>query len=162
MRFSRNAVEVDMVPMIDIISLLLMFLIIVGDTAATASSVRMQLPRDMDQALNEVKLAEIVRSEGRIVIELAGSNGNYKAVMNGRSYELVDDGANGTLIQHLEKQINIALSTNHATQDKSGAIDTPVRLRIPEDAEMKTVEKLIITLARVGLVNVQYAADGKK
>jgi len=163
MRKRGDAVEADMVPMIDIISLLLMFLIIVGDTASNASSVRMQLPRGMDQAMTEPELiAAKLLPEGRIVIELAPTEaGKYRAVMNGRTYDLAD-GGNGTLIAHLEHQINLNLSIGNATRNNAGAIDTPVRLRIPESAEMRSVESLILILARVGLVNVQYAADGKR
>jgi len=41
----ETKVEVDMVPMIDIITLLLMFLVIVGDMAASANTIQMKLPR---------------------------------------------------------------------------------------------------------------------
>src|SRR5687768_17809272 len=112
MRTHDNSVEVDMVPMIDIISLLLMFLIIVGDTAASASSVQMQLPRGMDQALSDKDGR--LRTEGRIVIELMlAPDGKYRAVMNGRSYELIAGPGNGTLIGHLQQQISTSVTLGH-------------------------------------------------
>jgi len=158
-------VEVDMVPMIDIISLLLMFLIIVGDTASNASSIQMQLPREMDQAMTDKELVEKkgLRLEGRIVVQLhPDKEGKYKAVISNKSYDLVKDGGNRLLIDHLERVVSENIALGHYKKDEKGAVDAPVRLRIPEDAPMKDVELVVMSLARVGLVNVQYAADSKK
>jgi len=38
----------------------------------------------------------------------------------------------------------------------------PVKLRIPQEAPMREVERVVMTLARAGLVNVQYAAEKDK
>ena len=50
-----NQIEVDMVPYIDIVSLLLMFLLIVGDMTKGATAVKMKLPK-VDMAESEKKL----------------------------------------------------------------------------------------------------------
>ena len=93
---AENKVEVDMVPLIDIISLLLMFLIIVGDTAANADNVEMQLPR-ADQALKD----QTLQSDGRLVIQMAPSEGRYLAIINNRAYELLPGGNQLTLLDYL-------------------------------------------------------------
>lgn len=160
-------VEVDMVPLIDIISLLLMFLIIVGDTAASASSIQMPLPRNMDQALTDKEMAEKkINIQGRIVVQLVAQRDEstketkYQACINNQYYDLMQGGGSKSLIEYLNKQIEQygAFKRDAAT----GAVDAPVKLRIPEDAPMKDVEDCVMTLARVGLVNVQYAAKNKK
>jgi biopolymer transport protein ExbD len=140
------SIEVDMVPMIDIISLLLMFLIVVGGTASSARSVEMMLPR-ADQALPEKNF----RTEGRIVVELYEAGGVYSAVINKRHYALSGVRDNYALEKYLTEQ---ALA--------SVAHDTPIKLRIPEAAPMHEVEKVIMTLTGVGLVNIQYAVQPNK
>jgi len=68
-------VEVDMVPLIDIISLLLMFLVMVGDMAKSTTSVKMKLPR-ADQAKSD----KDVDSQNRLVVQLEkDSAGKYWA-----------------------------------------------------------------------------------
>jgi biopolymer transport protein ExbD len=145
------AIEVDMVPMIDIISLLLMFLIVVGGAVDRESNVQMKLPR-ADQAVQQV------RSEGRLVVQLQPENGKYRAIINSKSYELVREG-NATLDGYLERHTHWMVDHKLATQDPvKGTIDIPVKLRIPEDAPMNQVELLVMAMSRKGLVNIQYAA----
>jgi len=156
-----NNVEVDMVPLIDIIVLLLMFLIIVGDAAATANAIQMKLPR-ADQALDDKTLKEKnVRLEGRIVIQMQNRDGKYYAVVNNKSYELVAGGGHKGLLEYLDENVNWQLGKGLAHKDSTGALDIPAKLRIPEDAAMKDVERVVMTCARVGLVNIQYAAEPK-
>jgi len=155
----ENSVEVDMVPLIDIISLLLMFLIIVGDTAATANSIHMKLPR-ADQALTDKELKDKnVRMEGRVIVQMQNKDGKYMAVVNNKSYELVGGGSNKGLVDYLDDQVQYAIGKGLAVKDPSGAVNIPVKLRIPEEAPMKDVERVVMTMAKVGLVNVQYAAE---
>jgi biopolymer transport protein ExbD len=155
-----NQVEVDMIPLIDIISLLLMFLIIVGDTAATANSIQMKLPR-ASEALNDKELKEKnVRLEGRIIIQMTNKEGGtYRAVVNNKTYELVAQGSNKLLIEYLDEQVQYQIGRGLAQKDAGGAVNIPVKLRIPENAPMEDVERVVMTAARVGLVNVQYAAE---
>ena len=138
-----NEVEVDMVPLIDIISLLLMFLIIVGGSACQAEAIQMKLPR-ADQALNE----NDVVTEGRLTVQMQETGGRWFAVMSNKRYELLPHGGNETL----GKQKRLA------TRDK-GELSIPVKLRVPEAAPMREVERLVMTLAHVGLSRVQYAAE---
>jgi hypothetical protein len=154
----ENRVEVDMVPMIDIVTLLLMFLIIVGDMTAVAGNVQMKLPR-ADQAQKDGKGT---RDEGRIVIQLQEQKGVYRAIVNNKSYELIADGGNGTLIRYLEDHINGCIARHEYVREQSGAVPTPVKLRIPADAPMRDAEKVVMTLARIGLVNIRYAAEPEK
>ena len=152
---TANKVEVDMIPLIDIISLLLMFLIIVGDSAASASSIPMKLPR-ADQA----KKGSDVRSDGRIVIQLKkNQDGRYSARVSKKDFELVSGGANQSLLEYLEQQVNWARKLKYAEVDAAGRVSSPVKLRIPQETPMREVERVVMTVARVGLVNVQYAAE---
>ena len=86
-------VEVDMVPLIDIISLLLMFLVMVGDMAKSTTSVKMKLPR-ADQAKSD----KDVDSQNRLVVQLEkDSAGKYWANIEKNRYTLEAQGANKTL-----------------------------------------------------------------
>ena len=154
-----NNVEVDMVPLIDIISLLLMFLIIVGDSAASASSINMKLPR-ASEAKTEKELK--LNTEGRIVIQMRkGTDGKYQAVINNKNYETgVESGI--SLKDYLDKQIDYAIQKKLANKKPDGTLDWAVKLRIPEDCPMQEVEKVVSTMAAVGLVMVHYAADATK
>jgi len=158
-KVAENQIEVDMVPLIDIITLLLMFLVIVGDLAAQANAIKMNLPR-ASEAKNDKELKELgVRLEGRIVVQMKPDGGKYVAVVNNQSYELVERGSNKTLLEYLDKQVQYQVSKNLAKKAADGAVDIPVKLRIPVEAPMQDVETIIMTLARVGLVNVQYTAE---
>ena len=144
-------VEVDMVPMIDIISLLLMFLIVVGGTAETASSVKMKLPR-----ASEAKVA--LRDEGQVVVQLAkNDSGHYQAVVNNRQYEM--NKSEGSLKDYLDRTLEFAIQKHMAKRNADSTVDWPAKLRIPEDCPMQEVEKVIGVLASVGMVNVRYAAQ---
>jgi biopolymer transport protein ExbD len=146
-------VDVDMVPMIDIITLLLMFLVVVGGMAASASTIQMKLPR-ADQAVNDGGVYG-----GRIVIQLQNQSGVYRAVINNKSYDLAGGGGNKTLLDYLDEHVRYSVSKGMAKIASDGAVDIPVKLRIPADAPMRDVEKVIMSVARVGMVHVQYAAD---
>jgi biopolymer transport protein ExbD len=152
-------VEVDMVPLIDIISLLLMFLIIVGDSAASASSIAMKLPR-ASEAKTEKEWK--VTTEGRIVIQMKKNEaGKYQAVINNKNYET---GAETTtsLKDYLDKTLDWAIKKNMAKRNADTTVDWPVKLRIPEDCPMQEVEKVVSTMASLGLVHVHYAAEMDK
>ena len=146
-----------MIPLIDIIVLVLMFLIIVGDTAANANNIQMKLPR-ADQAMTDLQLKEKnIRLDGRIVVQLKGKEGKYTAIVNNKAYDLVGGGgANKTLLDYMDDQIQYAIGKGLATKDPSGAVSIPVKLRVPEEAPMKDVERVVMSMAKVGLVNVQY------
>ena len=148
-------VEVDMVPLIDIISLLLMFLVIVGDMAKNANNVQMKLPR-ADMSVHDSG------GEGRIVVQMKQHpDGRYMARVDNYDFELLAGGHNQSLLDFLEKLIN----RRGAKPDKDGGVPFPVKLRIPADAPMGEVERVMMAMARVKLVNVQYAAekeDGKQ
>jgi biopolymer transport protein ExbD len=143
-------VEVDMVPLIDIVSLLLMFLVMVGDMARNASNVKMKLPR-ADMAVADPPC------EGRIVVQLKQENGRLWAVVENRRYELVSDGRNDALIRYLE-DLTARRRLANAPQDKDGNLLFPVKLRIPAEAPMNEVERVVMNLAQAKLVYVQYAA----
>jgi biopolymer transport protein ExbD len=145
-------VAVDMVPLIDVVCLLLIFLVIVGDVASTASNLPMKLPR-ADQAMR------FRNEENRIVVQLRRQDaGRYEAVVNNRAYALTPGGGNKSLLDYLDQQIQFALSQGFCSKDSHGAVSSPVKLRIPEDCPMTEVEKVVMTMATVGLVNVRYAA----
>jgi biopolymer transport protein ExbD len=153
-----NNVEVDMVPLIDIISLLLMFLIIVGDSAASANSIAMKLPR-ADQAKTEKELK--LTTEGRIVIQMKKVDNKYQAVINNKNYDTGAEQGMG-LKEYLDNQVQYALKRNMVKKLENGTLDWPVKLRIPEDCPMQEVEKVVSTMAALGLVMVHYAADASK
>lgn len=152
LRVEESKVEVDMVPLIDIVTLVLLFLVIVGDTAKSASAVKMKLPR-LDQA-KEVQL----NTEGRIVLQLAQDPKTlkYHAVANNLSYDL--DSGSG-LEQYLDGMVKAKLAVSGQHQDEVKRVPFPVKLRIPAGAPMKEVEKLVQACARKGLTNVHYASE---
>ena len=154
----ENTIEVDMVPLIDIISLLLMFLVMVGDMAKSTSSVQMRLPR-ADQAKNDKE----VDTHNRIVVQLKKTKeGTYKAIVENREYELVQGGNNSSLIKYLNEQIQQRTAGGAIALGPNGEVPFPVKLRIPADAPMREAERVIMTLAQAKLVNVHYAVDSKK
>jgi biopolymer transport protein ExbD len=151
------SVEVDMVPLIDIISLLLMFLVVVGDMAKSTRSVNMKLPR-ADMA----KTDPTVDTKHRLVVQLEkDENGKYWANIERCRYELVAQGAQKTLIDSLNQFImrQKANGDDRVNEDLQGGIHFPVKLRIPKDAPMREAERLIQSMAQAKLVNIQYAAD---
>jgi biopolymer transport protein ExbD len=152
LRVEEAKVEVDMVPLIDIVTLVLLFLVIVGDTAKSASAVKMKLPR-LDQAKNVT-----LNTEGRIVLQLAQDPKTlkYRAVANNLSYDL--DSGSG-LDQYLEGLVNSKLAGSGQQRNESKQAPFPVKLRIPAGAPMKEVEKLVQACARNGLTNVHYASE---
>lgn len=153
-RIQPNAVEVDMIPMIDIISLLLMFLIVVGGAVERTKTVEMRLPR-ADQARPENN----VITEGRIVVELDRKDGKFWAVINRKTYELLAGARNATLQEWLDDQVHWALEKGLAKREGlDGAVDTPVKLRIPEAAPMNEVERILVALSEAHLTNIQYAS----
>jgi len=150
LRLSReNSVEVDMVPLIDIVSLLLMFLVMVGDMTRSASAVKMSLPR-ADQAQKDLA----VNTENRIVVQLRKEGGVWSAVINNMIYELVERGRNQSLTQYLEDRVRLG-----GPLQADGSSPVPVKLRIPKDAPMREVECVVMNLAAAKLTNVCYAAE---
>lgn len=148
----ENAVEVDMVPLIDIVVLILLFLIITGDMARSATNVPMKLPR-ADQAKAEKDMN--IKTEGRIVVQMTQKENRWWAVVEKSRYELMQRGDNPNLVNFL----NELIARRKVVKGPSGEVDFPVKLRIPADAPMREVEKVIMTCARSGLVNIHYAAD---
>jgi biopolymer transport protein ExbD len=146
-----------MVPLIDIISLLLMFLVMVGDMSKSATSVKMALPR-ADKAL----LDPAVDTKQRLVIQLEkDKQGKYWANIENHRYTLEAQGCQKTLVDSLNQFITHRRAEGdiRAEPDAQGGVALPVKLRIPKDAPMKEVERLIQTMAQARLTHIQYAAD---
>jgi len=160
---SETKVEVDMVPLIDIVSLLLMFLIMVGDMSKSASAVKMKLPRasegKTDKELGEQNL------EGRIVVQLREiSEGakKYEVVIENKAYSL-QGGRSGSLMAYFDEQIKKRQAKGEIKLDeKTGAAPIPIKMRVPANAPMSQVQQLVTNIAGAKLVNVQYAVDNKK
>lgn len=164
-----NHVEVDMVPLIDIISLLLMFLIIVGDTTASSNIASLKLPT-ADQAKTEKEWN--LPTAGRIVIQIKpefddekeqlAKNGKYFVVFNAAKHSNDDEGK--SLKDHLAKYIDEESSHGRAKKktDGSGTWDIPVKLRIPAMCPMVEAEKVLYTVANLQLSDIQYAAAEPK
>jgi len=66
------------------------------------------------------------------VIQLQNQNGVYRAVINNNSYDLVKMGSNKRLIEYLDQQVLYNVSKNYAKKGPDGAVDMPVKLRIPK------------------------------
>src|SRR5579862_5824053 len=149
-----NKVDVDMVPLIDIISLLLMFLVMVGDMEKNTTSVKMRLPR-ADQARTDDPHRDY---HNRIVVQMKYDTtaDKYWAVVDNNKYEIVSQGGNGTLINYLAEQSN---KINREEPNIQGEGPYPVKLRIPASTPMREVERLVMTLAQAKLVNIQYACE---
>jgi len=150
--------EVDMVPFIDIVTLLLMFLIIVGDMAKSAAGVKMLLPR-ADQAQLETQIPAL-DTEGRIVVQVRKDDrGRYCAVVQGAPYELAPGGTNPNLLQYLDAQVSqYRLRKGKEAETVEGGVRLPVKLRVPGEAPMPVVGRAMTTLAKARLVNIHYAA----
>jgi len=151
-----NKVEVDMVPLIDIVSLLLMFLVMVGDMAHSTTAVHMKLPR----ASESVPDKNVV-TKGRIVVQMKKKEGGeYKAIVENNEYEIVQGGNNAALIRFLNDRIMKAQAEG-LELGPNGEVNFPVKLRIPEEAPMREVERVVQAMAQAKLVNVQYACEAK-
>jgi biopolymer transport protein ExbD len=162
-----NHVEVDMVPLIDIISLLLMFLIIVGDTTASSNIASLKLPM-ADQAKTEKEWG--LPTAGRIVIQIKpeydteaeqiAKNGKYSVIFNAAKHSNDDEGK--SLKDHLAKYIDEESSHGRAKKKPDGTWDIPVKLRIPAMCPMIEAEKVLYTIANLQLSDIQYAAAEPK
>ena len=143
-------VEVDMVPYIDIVTLLLMFLVIVGDMTRSANAVQMKLPK-ASQAEREIG----VSTAGRIVIQMELTpTGMYHAKVENHPYSLGPD-----LSAYLRAQIERRVASQGMVLGAKGEVPFPVKLRIPASAPMCDVERLIGVCAKEGLVHIHYAAE---
>jgi biopolymer transport protein ExbD len=157
----EHKTEVDMVPYIDIVSLLLLFLVITGDMTKSATGVKMKLPR-ADQAATEKKLG--ISTEGRIVVQMKPKDvknvdAGYFAVVENNQYDLV--AGNQSLVNYLKEQVDRRVAKGLSKLGESGEVSFPVKLRIPTEAPMYQVERVVMICAKAGLVNVHYAADNK-
>ena len=158
-----NHVEVDMVPLIDIISLLLMFLIIVGDTTASSNIAGLRLPT-ASEAKTEKEWG--LPTNGRIVIQIkpefddekeqTAKNGRYFVVFNAAKHANDDEGK--SLKDHLAKYIDDQSAHGYAKKKPDGTWDIPVKLRIPASCPMTEAEKVLYTVASLQLSDIQYAA----
>lgn len=128
----ESPIDVDMVPLIDIVVLILLFLIITGAMARSSASVPMKLPR-ADQALTDNLPSNMF---GRIVIQLVPLDGKYVAVIENNRFEFGSTPARGTLAPYL----NQVLDRRGTPRGEHGEVGTPVKLRIPEAAPMEEVE----------------------
>jgi hypothetical protein len=156
-----HSIAVDMVPLIDIISLLLMFLIIVGDTTASSNIASLKLP-----VASEAQSENSMHCYGRIVIQLKpefsdekeqlAKNGRYSAIFNAASHSTGDDGK--SLKDHLAKYIDDAAAHGMAKKKPDGTWDIPVKLRIPAMCPMVEAERLLFTVASLNMSDIQYAA----
>jgi biopolymer transport protein ExbD len=147
--------EADMVPYIDIVTLLMMFLIVVGDMTAKVNTVMMRLPR-----VSEAKSDKEFKTERRLVIQMYKDDaGRYWAVVESRKYELTHRAEGSSLVKYLEDQVQRRISLNEATKNERGEVNFPVKLRVPYDAPMEQVERVLFSLARVGLSNLHLAAE---
>ena len=156
-----HSIAVDMVPLIDIISLLLMFLIIVGDTTANSNIASLKLP-----VVSQATQDSMSFSNNRIVIQLKPEfsdeqeqrvkNGRYSVVFNAASHSNNDDGK--ALKDHLEKYLDDASAHGMAGKKSDGTWDIPVKLRIPALCPMVEAEKVLYTIASLNLTDIQYAA----
>ena len=167
----ETKVEVDMVPYIDIVSLLLMFLVIVGDMTKSATGVKMLLPK-ADQASTEKKLN--IKTEGRIVVQMKPKTktgvdssgrdvydmqGAYSAIVENNQFDLA--AGNASLVNYLKEQVDRRVSKGQITKGELGQVEFPVKLRIPAAAPMYQVQRVVMICAKAGLVNVHYAANNK-
>ena len=151
-----TTVEVDLIPYVDVVTLLLMFMLIIGDMASSTANVKMKLPR-ADQALNE-RIG--LDTSGRIVVQLKGkADGTYVAVVENHLYDLLPGGRNVSLTHFLKELVRQRTSGGESAVSSGGEAAFPVKLRIPASAPMYVVERVVTNCARAGLVNLHYAAE---
>ena len=145
-------VVVDMVPLIDIVSLLLMFLIVIGDTTANSSSLKMKLPAASEALKDSPEI-----SKNRIVVQLGREDNTYFAQLSSRKHDMSDNG----LKKHLAQIVDDAAREKWIAQRDDGTWNMDVKLRIPEDYPMPEVEKVLSTVRNLGLCDIHYAAVKK-
>lgn len=160
----ETRVEVDMVPYIDIVSLLLLFLVITGDMAKSATGVKMLLPK-ADQAKSERTIG--ISTEGRIVVQMKPKDPNnmqgaYQAVVETTPFDLTAGAGNASLNNYLKELVERRLKIDSKTVNEKGEVKFPVKLRIPKDAPMYQVQRVALICAKAGLVDVHYAANNKE
>jgi len=149
-----NKVDVDMVPLIDVVVLNLLFIIIVGDITQSTTAVQMRLP-PADQAQRDGLI-----TKGRVVVQLqAQANGQYSAVVDGKSYALSASGKNAEMINDLRELAKTRAAWDPTQLTANSQPKYPVKLRIPKDCPMNWVQLVSTQLAAAGLEEVHYAAD---
>lgn len=151
------AIEVDMVPLIDIVTLLLMFLVIVGGLV-DPGGVKLNLPR-ADQAVPDRDLP--TRPEGRITISLQNTDGVYSTVVGGKRYSLGSRGSQDLsgLSAYLLKSAEYMHSRGMCKKHDDGTYAIPVKLRIGEEVPMNAVENVLDSVVQARMRDVQYAAN---
>ncbi len=160
-----NHVEVDMVPLIDIISLLLMFLIIVGDTTSNSNLASLKLP-----VASEAKSEGDWCGAGRIVLQVkpqyeneneqCAKNGTYSVLFNAAKHSIDDDST--SLKDHLARFIDEQSSHGFAKKKSDGMWDIPVKLRIPAMCPMSEAEKVLNAVASMQMSDIQYATAANR
>lgn len=152
------AIQVDMVPLIDIITLVLMFLVVVGGLSGASEAVKVNLPR-ADQAKPEKELP--ITMEGRITISLQNFNGVYDSVIGGNRYSIGSRGGESlsALSTYLLKSAEYMHRRGMCKQHDDGTYAIPVKLRVGEDVPMKTVEDVLDSVVQARMRDVQYAAN---
>lgn len=153
------SIQVDMVPLIDIITLILMFLVIVGGISKSSEAVSINLPR-ADQARKEQELP--VHPEGRISISLKSVDGVYYAYLGpAKRYDITSRNTNtiSALSTYLLQSAEYQHKRGTCKQLEDGTYNIPVNLRIGEDAPMRAVEDLVAAIADAKLRDIQYAAQ---
>jgi len=153
-----SAIQVDMVPLIDIVTLLLMFLVIVGGLVDTGITVKVNLPR-ADQAKTDKELPQSL--EGRITISLQNTDGVYHTVISGKRYSIGSRGSENLsgLSTYLLKSAEYMHSRGMCKRLDDGTYSIPVKLRVGEDVPMKTVEDVLDSVVQARMRDVHYAAQ---
>jgi len=153
------SIEVDMVPLIDIVTLLLMFLVIVGSVEKVSHGVKINLPR-ADQAKSEKELP--VTREGRIVLSVKSVDGVYYAYTGPKTrYEITAWNSNtlSGLSTHLLKSAEYMHREKMCKLLDDGTYNIPIKLRIGEDVPMRAVEDALDAVVKAKLRDVHYAAN---
>ena len=153
------SIEVDMVPLIDIVTLLLMFLVIVGHVEKVSHGVKINLPR-ADQAKPEQDLP--ITQEGRIVLSLKSVDGVYYAYTGlATRYEITARNPNtlSGLSSHLLNSAEYMHRKNLCRLLDDGTYNLPIKLRIGEEVPMNTVEDVLDAVVKAKMKDIRYAAQ---
>ena len=84
-------------------------------------------------------------------------NGKHRGQFDGNDYEIVD-GPNGDkeLVEAIEKTMKSKMNEDAIKKSADGTVPIPINLRVKEDVLMRTVERVVNDINKLGLNDIRY------
>lgn len=129
----RSRLEMNMIPMIDVVFLLIIFFLVSSHLAKQEVQAELALP------IAETGVENQDADQRRLTVNIAAENGNYTIKFGSRSVNTND------LQQYLEREL-----------ERSNT-DLEVRIRGDREIPYQIVEPVMVACARLGIWNVHFA-----